>query len=134
LDRHDNWDNAGTESNREFALIDSDPAVVSQAEAVFAADWVHTPYTGPDDALVLSPNNSRAQIEGLITSARKTLDIFAEEMGDPAVSSDLVLAGRTAASLPCGFSSNLAQCSYTPHNLPIHHLESASMSRVPPHM
>ena len=87
-----NWDNAGTQSNREFAIIDTDPAVVSQAEAVFAADWTHTPYRGPDGALVLSPNNARAQIEGLITHARHWIDVEAEEMGDQAVTSDLEAA------------------------------------------
>ena len=87
-----NWDNAGTQSNREFAVIDTDPAVVSQAEAVFAADWTHTPYRGPDGALVLSPNNARVQIEGLITHAQHWIDVEAEEMGDQVVTSDLEAA------------------------------------------
>ena len=87
-----NWSADAFSSNREFGVIDSDPAVVREAEAVFVADWTHTPYAGADDALVLSPNNSRVQIEGLIRSATKTLDIYSEEMGDQAVSNDLVAA------------------------------------------
>ena len=41
---------------------------------------------------MLSPNNARAQIEGLITHARHWIDVEAEEMGDQAVTSDLEAA------------------------------------------
>ena len=40
---------------------------------------------------MLSPNNARAQIEGLITHARHWI-VEAEEMGDQAVTSDLEAA------------------------------------------
>jgi len=87
-----NWTTSAFKGNREFAVIDTDPAVARETEAVFAADWAHTAYTGADDALVLSPMNSRAQIESLITSARRSLDVYAEELNDQVVSSDLQAA------------------------------------------
>ncbi len=41
---------------------------------------------------MLSPNNSRSQIERLITHAQSSLDIYAEELNDQAVSRDLAQA------------------------------------------
>ena len=84
-----NWTTSAFKGNREFAIVDGDPTVAHEAEAVFTADWAHQTYTGADDALVLSPNNSRSQIESLITHAKSSLDVYAEELNDHAVSSDL---------------------------------------------
>jgi cardiolipin synthase A/B len=87
-----NWTTSAFKGNREFALLTDNPSVVREAEAVFTADWAHTRYTGAEGALVASPDNARSQIEGLITHATLSLDIYAEELNDHAVSQDITAA------------------------------------------
>jgi hypothetical protein len=89
-----NWTAAAFKSNREFAVVDSDPGVVAEAEAVFSADWAHRTFTGNAADLVLSPSNSRATITALISGARHTLDVYAEEVNDAAQEDALIAAAR----------------------------------------
>jgi phosphatidylserine/phosphatidylglycerophosphate/cardiolipin synthase-like enzyme len=79
-----NWTAAAFKANREFAVVDTDPGVAGEAEAVFTADWAHRPFTGNAADLVLSPANSRDRITALMTGARRTLDVYAEEVNDSA--------------------------------------------------
>ncbi len=67
--------------NRELAAITTRPPEVTQAAALFEADWEREaePARGP---LVVSPIDSRAVLLGLIDSARMSLDIYAEVMRD----------------------------------------------------
>lgn len=67
--------------NRELAAITTRPPEVTQAVALFEADWEREaePVRGP---LVVSPTDSRAVLLGLIDSARTSLDIYAEVMRD----------------------------------------------------
>jgi phosphatidylserine/phosphatidylglycerophosphate/cardiolipin synthase-like enzyme len=89
-----NWTLSAFKSNREFAVVDTDSAVVSEAEAVFTADWAHQTYTGSAADLVLSPTNSRSKITALITGAHSTLDVYAEELNDSAQEDALIAAVR----------------------------------------
>jgi cardiolipin synthase len=84
-----NWTASAFKGNREFAIVDSDSAVVREAEDVFTADWAQDRYTGADDALVLSPMDARAQITAVISHASRSLDIYAEELSDPGISQAL---------------------------------------------
>jgi cardiolipin synthase A/B len=87
-----NWTTSAFKSNREFALLTDDPSVVREAAAVFSADWAHTRYIGAEGAIVASPENARSQIEGLISHATHSLDIYAEELHDRAISQDITVA------------------------------------------
>lgn len=82
-------------SSRDFAVIDRDRADVAAIEQVFDADFsgrsVGTP-VGTD--LVWSPRQSNTDLIGLIGSARHSLLIENEEMGDAAVVSALVAAAH----------------------------------------
>jgi len=89
-----NWSASAFRANREFALVDPDPTAVSEVGGVFAADWAHRPYPGAADALVVSPINARGQLEGLIGQTKRTLDLYAEELNDPAISQALTAAVR----------------------------------------
>jgi hypothetical protein len=89
-----NWTTSAFRSNREFGVLDTDPTVVHQAEGVFSADWAHVPYRGPAGALVLSPVNARATLAALITHARHTLEVYAEEVQDQELVADLAAAAR----------------------------------------
>ena len=87
-----NWSAAAFAANREYALVDDEPAAVGQAEAIFAADWVHASYRERTSALVVSPINARATLTALIASARRSLDLETEELNDPTISAALVAA------------------------------------------
>lgn len=89
-----NWTVAAFTHNREFAVVDTDPAVVREAENVFVADWQRQSYNGDVSDLVLSPTNSRATITGIITAAQHTLDVYAEELDDAAQEDALIAAVR----------------------------------------
>jgi phosphatidylserine/phosphatidylglycerophosphate/cardiolipin synthase-like enzyme len=79
-----NLDTSAPQYNREYVVVDDDPADVAEADAIFLAD-----FTGAANAsgapLVVSPDppsNSRSALVALIDSATKTLDIEGEEFSD----------------------------------------------------
>jgi phosphatidylserine/phosphatidylglycerophosphate/cardiolipin synthase-like enzyme len=81
-------------TDRDFAIIDSDPNDVSAVEATFQADFTNAPITPPlGDDLVWSPNSSSAII-GLINSAQRSLQVENEEMSDTAVLGALAAASQ----------------------------------------
>jgi phosphatidylserine/phosphatidylglycerophosphate/cardiolipin synthase-like enzyme len=85
-------DYAGT---RDFAVIDTSKADVGAVVATFNADFAHKKITPPDGAdLVWSPTNSQAAILTVINSAKHTLAIENEEMGDSVITSALESAAK----------------------------------------
>jgi cardiolipin synthase len=85
-------DYAGT---RDFAVIDTSKSDVAAIVATFNADFAHASITPPDGAdLVWSPTNSQAAILAVISSAKKTLSVENEEMGDSTITSALEAAAR----------------------------------------
>ena len=85
-----NWSAVAFKSNRGFALIDPDRAVLRQLSRVFDADWQDRPLTARVSRLVLSPTNSRQQIAALIRGARRSLDVYAEVLGDTSTAKLLI--------------------------------------------
>jgi len=79
-------------TTRDFGIITVVPAEVAEVEAVFAADWAGTPITPKVPSLVWSPVNSRARLTSLINGAKKTLDIYCEEVDDPGTLGAMVAA------------------------------------------
>jgi cardiolipin synthase len=86
-----NLNSADYATTRDFAVIDTSKADVSAVVATFNADFAHKKkITPPDGAdLVWSPTNSQAAILAVIDSARHTLSVENEEMGDPVITSAL---------------------------------------------
>jgi cardiolipin synthase len=68
-------------SNREYLALDTDPADVAEAIAVFKADHAMQPVT-PSGNLVIANANARTRLVGLIDSATTTLDVEGEEFSD----------------------------------------------------
>src|ERR671936_570893 len=89
-----NWTTSAFTKNREFGVIDGDPSVVQESEAVFAADVRRSGVQGSVAALVVSPLNARASLLRLIGSARRTLDVYAEETYDRQIEAALTAAVR----------------------------------------
>ena len=89
-----NFSYSAFSSNREFGVIDRNSTDAKQIGEVFQADWNRSrAHVGPGD-LVVSPVNSRSRIEAMITHARHSLDLYEEEMDDPAVERELSAAAR----------------------------------------
>ncbi len=89
-----NFTRAAFKANREFDVVDRDPRDVASVAAVFAADWAGRAYTPRDPNLPLSPLDARPMLTALVRSARRTLDIYAEELQDPAIEAALAAAAR----------------------------------------
>jgi phosphatidylserine/phosphatidylglycerophosphate/cardiolipin synthase-like enzyme len=85
-------DYAGT---RDFAVIDTSRADVAAIVTTFNADFAHKKITPPDGAdLVWSPTNSQAAILAVINSAKHTLAVENEEMGDSVITKALEAAAK----------------------------------------
>ncbi len=68
--------------NREFIVVHTAPADVAEVADAFKADWERSEFTPASAALVWSPVNSRARIDGVIRAATRTLEVYAEVVQD----------------------------------------------------
>ncbi|MEO6774778.1 MAG: phospholipase D-like domain-containing protein [Kofleriaceae bacterium] len=69
------------DENREYLAIDTDAADITEAQAVFDADFAMHAIT-PTGALVVANSNARPDLVALINASTKTLDIEGEEFSD----------------------------------------------------
>ena len=69
-------------ANREYGVIDNDPADVGLVKSVFVADWNRTTPQLSDSRMIVSPVNARSGIGALLSSAHNTVFIEDEEMYD----------------------------------------------------
>ena len=79
---------------------------------MFNADFAHR-YVHPGDGrdLVWSPTDSQAQLLGLIDSARKSLRIYSEEMGDTTIEDALLKAAHRGVT--CGSAGRIPAANTT---------------------
>lgn len=68
--------------NREYDIIDDNPADVKEAVNIFTADWNNTTFTPTDSHLIVSPINSRTGITTLLQKATREIDIEIEDIND----------------------------------------------------
>lgn len=85
--------------NRDYGVIDRDPADVAEAAAVFAADWARTALRQTDPNLVISPVDARAKLSALLASARTELLLEDEELLDPQMNDALMTATRRGVTV-----------------------------------
>lgn len=69
--------------NREYNIIDTNFEDVAEIYQIFSADWERNRYGPAVPDLVVSPDNSRGKLEGLILSATTSLDLEVEILEDP---------------------------------------------------
>jgi phosphatidylserine/phosphatidylglycerophosphate/cardiolipin synthase-like enzyme len=91
--------------NREFLALDTQAADVAEAEAIFAADFANTAIT-PTGALVVAPTNARDKLVQLIQSAKTSVDVEAEELGDYKIVNALTAAVKAGAKVRVVLSDN----------------------------
>ena len=81
-------------TSRDFGIIDQDKDDVAAIEKTFDADWQGTKITAPTgNALVWSPGSEGTMLS-TINGAKKTLDIYNEEMADTRIESALEAAAK----------------------------------------
>ncbi|MEO8801513.1 MAG: phospholipase D-like domain-containing protein, partial [Polyangiaceae bacterium] len=76
-----NVDQSAPDADREYLAIDTQAADVTEATAVFQADFAHTSIT-PTGNLVVANTNARTALVTLIGTATKSLDLELEELSD----------------------------------------------------
>ena len=97
-------DYAGT---RDFAVIDTSKADITAIVATFNADFAHKKITPPDGAdLVWSPTNSQAAILAVINSAKHSLAVENEEMGDTVITKALEAAAKRGVDVKITMTAN----------------------------
>lgn len=87
------------EHYRAFLLRDSEPEDVAEIAGTFDADWNRTMVTAARPDLVWGPRDSRRRLVGLIDTAKRTLDITAEQMRDDEVISRLTAAAKRGVTV-----------------------------------
>lgn len=85
-----NFSKAAFQNNREILIFDRDAADVYEISALFRADWDRLHTTPEDPNLVVSPDNARAKLLALIARARKTIEIYGEEIADLGIERALI--------------------------------------------
>ncbi len=86
-------ESSGTE-DRDYGVIDGNAADVDEVKAIFTADWNHQVVRLTDSRLVVSPVNSRSDIEALIAGAHSSLALEDEEMSDTQSINALIAAAH----------------------------------------
>jgi cardiolipin synthase len=95
-----NMNSADYATTRDFAVIDTSKADVTAIVATFNADFAHKKIAPPDGAdLVWSPTNSQAAILAVISSAKKTLSVENEEMGNSTITKALEAAAQRGVNV-----------------------------------
>lgn len=80
-----NFSRSAFSHNREFLLLDRRPRDVRAISAIFRADWDRISTRVNDGDLLISPDNARFKLTRLIESARRHIDVYAEEVADGAM-------------------------------------------------
>jgi len=80
-----NYTKLDIEKSRSFGIVTRDGRVVSEALRLFEADALRQSYTPSHPRLVVSPENSRAQLTAFIKGARKQLLIYDAQVSDNAI-------------------------------------------------
>jgi cardiolipin synthase A/B len=99
-------------TNRDYGIIDTDPADVKEAEAVFQADWARTTPEQPDPNLVVSPVDARSKLTTLLASAHSQVLLEDEELVDQQIDVQLEAAAKRGVDVqvvlpaPSGTSAN----------------------------
>lgn len=86
-------------TTRDFGIVTTISSEVAEIASVFQADWAGQAITPSVASLVWSPVNSRAKLTALITDAKKTLDIYCEEVDDPGTLSAMIAAQKRGVAV-----------------------------------
>lgn len=94
-----NFTKSTFKSQRNFALLIDDPKMVNEIANVFSADWNHVPVSVHSPDLIYSPNNSREQFIRIISSAKKSINIYAQDVSDQKIVNALASTARRGVEI-----------------------------------
>ena len=80
-----NYTKLDIEQSRSFGIVTRDKKIVREAAQLFEADAMRQGYTPTHPRLVVSPENSRAQLTAFIRGARRELLIYDAQVSDNAI-------------------------------------------------
>jgi phosphatidylserine/phosphatidylglycerophosphate/cardiolipin synthase-like enzyme len=110
------------DTTRDFGLITEDADVIAEMQAVFETDWKNadsgagdTPALS-DRNLVWSPINAEPKLVDLISSAKKTVVLTVENLGDAAIQNALVTVA-TRKDAPVAVRVIVPECDENPDPL-----------------
>lgn len=89
-----NFSLAGFTSDRDFVVEDHNALDVREADNIFRADWDRIAPVLNDPNLIASPSNSRAKLRQLLARARSSIDLYSEEVLDPATVRQLAVLSK----------------------------------------
>lgn len=81
--------------NREFNIIDENSRDITEIKNIFNADWQRKSYTPTVSQLVVSPDNAREKLMGLLQNSAKQIDIEMEILDDKDIVSLLMEKAKT---------------------------------------
>lgn len=97
-----NFTYADGKKNRAFAVITTDPKVVTDLTAMFWADWQRKPFTLQQltsDRLMVSPLNSGARVKAMIDGAKTSIVIATQYLKSDMVNQALAVAARRGVKI-----------------------------------
>ena len=80
-----NWTHLDAEHSRSFGVVTRSPALVKEAERLFAADVERRAYEPGSKGLVVSPVNARRLLSDFLKGAKKRLLVYDPKISDPAM-------------------------------------------------
>jgi phosphatidylserine/phosphatidylglycerophosphate/cardiolipin synthase-like enzyme len=104
-----NFTNSTFKNERNFALVLDDPQKTRQIAAIFSADWNHTPTQNSSSDFILSPDDSRHKLISLITQAKHSMQIYAQNVNDYKIVGALAKAARKGITVQLLTSSRLRE-------------------------
>jgi phosphatidylserine/phosphatidylglycerophosphate/cardiolipin synthase-like enzyme len=97
-----NFTYADGKKNRAFAVITTDPKVVTDLTAMFWADWQRKPFTLQQltsDRLMVSPLNAGARVKAMIDGAKTSIVIATQYLESNMVNQALADAARRGVKI-----------------------------------
>jgi phosphatidylserine/phosphatidylglycerophosphate/cardiolipin synthase-like enzyme len=107
-----NFTHSTFKKERNFALIIDDAQRVKAITSLFAADWNHIPNINSNPDLIISPDNSRAQLTSLINHAKNSIRIYAQNINDYKIIGALANAARRSVKVQIVTSTHMKEKQY----------------------
>lgn len=104
-----NFTHSTFKNERNFALILDDPHLVKEIEAVFDSDWHRKPSNNYNGSMLWSPENSRERLLNAIKRAKKSINIYAQNISDYKIVGALAKAAKKGVSVNILTSTKLRQ-------------------------
>jgi phosphatidylserine/phosphatidylglycerophosphate/cardiolipin synthase-like enzyme len=104
-----NFTRSTFKNERNFARVIDDPKKVKEITAIFSADWNQVPIHSSAADLIVSPDNSREKLLSLISSAKTSIRIYAQNITDYEIVGELAKAARQGIVVQLLTSSKMSE-------------------------